>query len=375
MKIGITTFQRADNYGALLQCYALFRCVEKIDENVRVEVIDYRNSYVERRYVGLPNFRLNVFGWLKSFYNRKKNYKTIMKKHEAFEKLRNHITFSKSYVYREIKKNGLEYDMIIAGSDQVWNPGITNGYDSIYYLDFPGKFYRCAYAVSLGNSELPFFRTSRFIKSVNRFQKISLREKQAAGAISELVGKEIECCVDPTLLLDRDEWQELVKKNPPILTQPYLLLYHLDNNPELIKIAKFIAKEQNLQIVSCNEKAGEDNDIIWLDDIGPLEFLKLIKDAQMVVTSSFHATVFSIIFEKELYLTCHPTTGERIRSLAEMCGVSQRICASFDEFLSKYSDNEMLSIDFETMELYRQYSLGFLKKAYNEAMMRKKNYE
>lgn len=334
IKVGIITFQRADNYGAMLQCYALYRVLK--DYGLNVEVVDYRNKYIERCYTGVPNIRKNIFLWGSSCLKRLVNYSSIKAKHNTFDEMRKMIRFSKPYTYKEIKKYGLSYDLIICGSDQIWNPDITNGLDDIYFLNFPGDFRKCAYAVSLGNINQSLYRTEAFVNKINSIPFLSLREDNACEFIGKLVDINVQCCLDPALLLQSEAWHGLTTNIKFSVLSEYILLYYLDENDDLLKIAKYISEKLNIPIVCCNKESGNDNRINWVKNIGPLEFVKLIENATVVVTSSFHATAFSAMFEKNIHIIPHPKTGDRVKSLATIFEINSRIYRNFNDFKDKY---------------------------------------
>lgn len=346
IKAGIITFQRADNYGAMLQCYALYRVLK--DYGLDVEIVDYRNKYIERCYIGIPNMRKNVFLWAVSCLKRLVNYSSIKAKHYTFERMRKIIRFSRPYTYKEIKKYGLSYDLIICGSDQIWNPDITKGLDDIYFLDFPGNFEKCAYAVSLGNINQSLYKTDEFINKINNIPFLSLREDNACAFVEKLTDANVECCLDPALLLKIEDWHELtVNINFSVLPE-YILLYYLDENDDLLKMAEYISEKTNIPIVCCNKESGNDNKINWVKNAGPLEFVKLIENAAAVVTSSFHATAFSAIFEKDIHIIPHPKTGDRVKSLAAIFEINSRLYRSFDDFKDRYDITDEINYNKES---------------------------
>ena len=347
MKIGILTFQRADNYGAMLQCYALFDVLKKQGHDV--EVIDYRSPSIERPYRRLPKIRKNIVKWGIDAVRTIRMWSKEVKRREAFDKMRQMLIFSQSYTAKEIKKNGLPYDLIITGSDQVWNPMITEGLDDIYYLDFPGNFVRCSYAASMGSIEQEIYRSSAFCQKLSKFEWLSLREKDAVDFIADLTNKETVCCLDPTLLLSRQKWENIIEGIEVSVEQDYILLYYIEDNTEeiktnLIKMAKWYSEYLGIPIVCCSRFKQNIEGINWISEIGPLEFVKLIANAKSVITSSFHATVFSAMFERDARIVLHSKTGARVRTLAKTCGFESHIYGDFDDFKCRYQGTEMISL-------------------------------
>lgn len=368
MKAGIVTFQRADNYGSLLQCYALYKSIMAM--GVEAEVVDYRNPYIERAYVGLPNFQKNFIEWGKKAVKRYLNYDHVMKKHQAYEELIKEIKYSRGYKKREILKDGLDYDVIFAGSDQIWNPVMTNGFDKVYFLNFPGNFVKCSYAASLGNSNSGEYKKEKFLKLIKDFDFISMRERSACETIYNCTKIKTDVCVDPTLLVDRSEWEKLAAKSDLDIKKDYIVLYYLDGNKELHKIAEYLSEKYSCEIICCNKNPVSGKNITWLGDLGPVDFLALIRGAKAVVASSFHASVFSVIFDKQLYATLHPVTGERTRSLSEICGFSSRLYDDFEDFKQKFNENDVISYDYKNLENTVRSSKNFIEKAIEEARKR-----
>lgn len=354
MKVGIVTFQRADNYGAMLQCYALYKTI--VDLNCDVEVIDYRNPVIERGYVGIPRLRKNFIKWTIEIL-----YRSLHKrKHRLFEEFRKKISFSRSFSRNDIKNEGLNYDVIIVGSDQVWNPLITKYLDDIYLLDFPGNYHRCAYAVSLGDIDNKLLKKKEFIDKVKRFHKLSVREQSSVGLISQMSGMEVKWCLDPTLLRNREQWNELGDEADIDISEHYILLCQINNNFELSKITKYISSKVKLPIIGCTQGWPKSRNIQWTREAGPMEFIKLIRNADIVVTSSFHASAFSAIYEKELHILPPKKNGDRLKSLADLYGIKQRVYNSYNDFISKYNPKEKIRYQYNNLYDQQIESMRFL---------------
>ncbi len=361
MKVGIITFQRADNYGAILQCYALYKYMSELE--IEVEVVDYRNKYIERMYRGIPNFRKNVFLWLKQFVKRYVNRKDMKERYYLFDRVRALLCFSKRCSQRNASIVCDKYDVVFTGSDQVWNPQITKGLDDIYLLNFEGRFKRCAYAVSLGAVEQAEFRTEKFKKSILEIDYCSMREQDASEFLSNLLNKKIDNCVDPTLLLEREEWKKLGEQSKLCIDVSYVLLYFLDKNTDLLRIAKYISKLKGLEIICINNEPIQDASIKYISNVGPIEFISLIENAEVVVTSSFHATVFSYIFGKEYYGILHPRTGSRVKSLIQNTGLENYIYNNFADFENNYSSEAVQVIRRDDIDKKIEQSKKYIQKA------------
>ncbi len=359
MKIGIVTFQRADNQGALLQCYALYSYLKKLERNT--EVIDYRNNNIEKAYKIFPiskNIKLMARKWLKGI----RRYGELKKRHENFERLRKKISFSPSINISDIRQGKAEYDLIISGSDQVWNTDITRGFDDVYYLNFPGEHIRASYAASIGSTGNPDFAKDYFKNKLSALDRISVREKDAAEFISQKTSKPALQCIDPTLLLDRSEWEKLSEETDLRLPERYILLYYVQPNPELLKIAEKLAKERNIPVVCFEKSVKLGCEMIYNTTAGPAEFVKLIRNAETVVTSSFHATAFSCIFSRDIHIIAHSVTGSRVVSLTEMFGIENRIHSSYQDFEKKYSPDKKPEYNRDEFMAQLQKSENYLKE-------------
>ncbi len=235
-KIGIITFHRANNYGAIFQTYALKFVLQILGQNV--DVINYSCKQVEKFY---------------SFFNGKKTIKWFLKKfietifiHKRIISNNNFNKFRKKYLTdtpilnsNDINSIENKYDIFITGSDQVFNPQITN-FDSNYLLSFVrdnNKKY--SYAASIGFEKLNQ-KEGEFLKNgLNCFSKISVREKQAAKIISSLTNKQVLVHLDPTLFLNKQQWDKIAKYNE---RDDYILVYLMSNNNKIVSFAKKLAE-------------------------------------------------------------------------------------------------------------------------------------
>lgn len=347
VKIGIITFQRADNYGALLQCYALYKYIKGI--NPDTEVIDYRNSVIEDRYKKYKRFDRHIIRCLVDNLNALMHSRNYTKRKEGFEQLRKMISFSEPRDKKEVLDSMNEYDLIFSGSDQILNPHITDGFDDAYYLNAPGNFKKIVYAGSVGNAQDSMIQNKEFFNRIQKFDALSFREND----INEYVNsKGIKCItvVDPTLLLTKDMWDDIISDVDTGIDTDYLVLYYVQADEELVKIAESLAQENHYKIVYFDAHLRFNNRAIYKGNAGPLEFIKLIRDAKVIVTSSFHGTAFSTIYRKSIYLHLPRVTGARVKTLAQMAGIENRIYSSYDEFDYRHSSD---NIEYNEQEILR----------------------
>lgn len=322
MKIRTITCHHVYNYGAILQAYALQHYLETLGHEV--EIIDFNPWFLRYRYnpffmpkkaigkvasiVRILPFMRYVLCPLQAW--RGGMFKTWGRKarFNKFEADYYHLTPTKYYSSEQLQNNPPEADVYIAGSDQIWNTFCENGIEPGYYLDFGEKNHlirRISYAASLATSSIKP-GCEIFVKAqLQKFNAISVREHTGAKLLENLGINNVSVVLDPVFLLEKEEWRTLAKKGKTYGLQPdsYILVYDfLGNDDMLIAFVKNYAKLRSLQIVSINDFSLREYADININNAGPLEFLSLIDNAACVVASSFHATAFSVIFEKEFYI-------------------------------------------------------------------------
>lgn len=322
MKIGILTFHFARNYGAVLQCYALKRYL--CGAGHHVEVIDYRPDSLTKGYkvfdikrfwgVTPGKFYRKTSTELRVYQDRKARYQ----KFEDFIRANLNLTSAVNGV-EDFKAE--EYDLIIVGSDQVWNTRLTEGYDNMYW----GRFLRppemlASYAAS---GEDGFAESDKTKQMLENFRKISVRESSLAKKLSSLLGSEVLPVLDPTLLLTAQEWNEIAQ--PVRIDEPYLLYYQVRKSECACQQARNLAMERGLKFI-CLSAKSEDYNSPEVVSISPAQFLGLIRDAAYVVTTSFHGTAFSIIFGKT-FISADTRDGRssRQKDLLDAAGLPERL--------------------------------------------------
>lgn len=313
MKICTITCSNTDNHGARLQTYALAKYLQ--DQGNDVSVIDYRPPYMD------PSFRIfywpgfSIKEWAKFFFRFPQRLRS-KKRHKRF------IAFSETHIpltdkiyhnVQELRECPPEADLYIAGSDQIWNTLFPNGTDPAFYLDFgPDSVRRESYAASFATSVLrpgteDFVRTNLI-----RFDKISVRENSGLEILEKLGIKGVRLD-DPVFLLSAEQWGQLADNTGE--NEKYLLVYDFFSDPTLREKARKTAQERFLKIYAvCPFKQSYANRNFTT--AGPETFISLIKNATLVVTNSFHAIVFCLIFQREYLFVPRPDgLNERIEDL------------------------------------------------------------
>jgi len=333
MKIGILTFHNAINYGAVIQCYALREFL--VQRGYDVQVIDYRVPSIEDYK---NHFLLDLSrGWkgaIKSIallwqnlllYNQKKK---VIRNFEQYLHLRLNLS-GRVYSSKDIPQ---DYDYIFFGSDQIWNPKICKGFDPVMWGQFKkGAMKFVTYAASFG--ELSFLSNDQwaYVKNhISTFDFVSVRENSVKSVLSEKTGRKIDCCIDPTLLVDSNIFETNITK-PDI--DNYILLYNITRNDEAVDFACRIASKLNCKVVIVEVKPNLHfnlkKNVIYKSGITPDEFLGYIKYARLTVGNSFHLIALSIVMENNFY-SLDSYRPERVLNLLSQLGLSERHKQSSD---------------------------------------------
>ncbi len=321
MKTEIVTFVRAYNYGAVLQCFALSRYLSK--QGVDVEVLDYfppyfRNQYSMRKEAPLLTGFRPYRRWLLKVYARLvawvRNYKF-----ERFVKKFIPIGKKQYTSINQLEKMSSSCGCYITGSDQVWSPYCAQ-FDPVFFLDFPDakKKPRYSYAASFGAGHIPETMRDQYVNRLSGYQKISVRECVGVKIIEEVLGREAQVCCDPTLLLSQDDWAKMASAKKE--KEPYILVYYVKETRTLQRHAQRLAEEKGMKVVcvptamSLECLTGRVDRRYGFDvrkACAPEKLLALFRDAEYVLTNSFHGTVFSILFHKQFLVQTELGDGEK----------------------------------------------------------------
>ncbi len=315
-KVGILTFQYANNYGAVLQAYALRKKINSF-AGYEAELI----NYVPEGY----EYPLPV--------NTEDAYKHMIEKRNFFEQfLREYCGLDKPMIHAV---TGKEYDYYCVGSDQVWNfqSGIVDKNYLLAHVDDDAR--RFAYAASIGMSvEVVERYTDVFRKYVSRFKAVSLREKEQVEFIEAICNLTCKTVADPSLLLVPEDYEELMGRDS-LREEPFIFFFWLQHDHETMKGVEFVnilSRKYGLPIVHSIPDAAS---YMFAKDGGCMiyegveHFLWYIKHAQIVVTNSYHATLFSMQFQTVFYVFPVETMRSRIDMLSEKYGISDRIIEGY----------------------------------------------
>lgn len=352
MKIGILTYHRAHNYGAVLQCYALKSYLNSLGHSTIV--VDYKPSYFHYGlFVWYKWLSINPFKMIKKIKKQCHTFHISKKRYEAFDH------FINDYIAPQkvnLNKEHNDIDIFVFGSDQIWRKN-GESFDPIFWGDFSAakQAKLISYAASMGRSSLSDAEQYQVSNWLKNFSLILVRENSLKDLLAPLTKMKVEVVVDPTLLLSQQQWDMIAVK--PKHKRPYVLVYQVIEHPSAIAIAKEAAKELGADIIEIASKVKsikKEHQMIF--DASPCEFLGWISSASFVVTTSFHGTAFSIIYKKPfISIKQHLPSDLRISSILESFDLQVRLvdCNKLswkNEYLGKVNP-KCLSIDFSKEQL------------------------
>jgi hypothetical protein len=304
MKVGLLTFHSAHNYGAVLQAYATQEKVKELGHDI--EVIQYNPKYlIKQRLFPISkknslsiNIKIIIEGIFTFSYKLQRRNKF---RHFISNKLK---LSSKEYGSQPFQKN-IDYDAFIMGSDQIWNCKLTKGFDPIYLGNFETKqgALKISYAASMSHYNLTSIEKQEFSELLKNFNAISVREQELQDLLKVQYSTLSTVVLDPTFLLDNYKWSLVASK--PKINRKYVLLYSIDLRNDAYKIAKKIANEIDAVVIELTMSVTRKVFKNKFQTASPEEYVGLFENAAFVVTSSFHGTAFSVIFNKPFYSIAH----------------------------------------------------------------------
>ena len=312
MKIGIITYHKSHNYGALLQAIALR--IKLIQMGHEVYFIDYWPLYHKQLY--------DFFSFKEMFnYGIKDAIKYGGKIILSYKKRKKRIASFMRFIEEFIQPYCVDYsandkfDIIIYGSDQIWRkqPELSNNFDPVYFADNILKANKhIAYAASMGNMDLGKKDYDFLREKVANFSSISVREEKLKVIMNE-VGINSPIVLDPTLLLTNNIWEQIFPINK-VLNERYILYYRLLRNSFNERQVTDFAKKSGCKLLILEGRPRPSMEKDTISSANPIEFISLIKYADFIFTSSYHGMVFSLIFHKQ-FLASFSENSDRAKSL------------------------------------------------------------
>ena len=321
MKIGILTIHFPYNYGAMLQAYALDKYLK--NEGYNSQLIDYKPYYIDQSY---------HFRWESIFHNPRLFLSRVLK--ALLRKNINRTSFENFYNQMGAcsVRNIDEFDVLIVGSDQVWNPKVTD-YDTTYLLDkdLYKEVKKVSYASSIAIGTIDSRWEKELKKNLSDFDALSVREEENAMILSQILNRKVDVVCDPTFLLADSQWRKMAVKPSEAPSDEYILVYRLQDNSELDSFVENQKNRLNLPVVTIHPFGDVYRYTDYaMNEIGPAEFLWLIDHANVIVTNSFHGFAFSTIFKKRVAMFEHSQTGSRMRQILNTFNMSRDKNGFFD---------------------------------------------
>ena len=361
-KVGIISlYYNSKNYGGLLQAYALNKYISELGYNS--ELISYKRENIKPLYLppqqtkmqklvkmGITEVVWRLYSKVITRLFAKKYAERLTSRTEKVSEFRErYIRHSKVYTEETISESEKEYDIFISGSDQIWKPGVVDDGYVFNFLNARDHKIVFSYASSVSVSNLPGVYIQYMKKALAKYSAVSLREEATVEQFKRCIFENTKHVLDPTLLVDRESWHELAGKRR--INGKYIFCYMLGDDRNQRKQIKEFAKKKGLKLVTLphivNGSVFQFKTQDWhfgdvqLYDIGIPEFLSLIQHAEIVVTDSFHAGVFSYVFHKEFYLLERPTSNPedvmnvRIYDLVKLYGTPDRVVSVNENLVTK----------------------------------------
>ena len=374
MKVGIISkYYNSSNYGGNLQAYALCKAFENkgIDsEQICYKAANRQNRSVLDNLLRLPSY---YYRRLKTMYSKRKYPKLYQKIDERIESVKpfNQSIKHSDFVYSPdtIQRAEEQYDVFVSGSDQVWYPDVFCPAFSLSFVKNKKKF---SYAASIASNVIPAEKKDYYRESLVGYEAISVRETKAKELLEDLGITNIQVVLDPVFLISEKEWSTIAEDR--IIEDKYLFCYFLGDDDTSRNLARDIAKRRGLKIATipylqnkyrrCDNGFGD----YALSKVSPNSFLSLIRNAECILTDSFHACAFSIIFKKQFYV-CERIGGEsmnsRIHEIVNLINSEERYLNSKELFSYEYIDS-LKDINYDEKKIgyekYKEESRRFFEK-------------
>lgn len=358
MNVDIITLHHAENYGSVLQAFALQKKIEELGHVARI--LDYHpERYTNKgklRRLKKQSKKFNIP--LLLLIAKILIYPSYLKKNKVFSDfVAGYLKLSPfSFATNDEAKCKLDEwaDCYCTGSDQVWNSHWNECVEKALFLDFiPKTKPAISYAASIGLSQLPSNEIDETRNLLKKYNRISVRENSGVGIIKQLGFEDVEQCLDPTLLLSKEEWTNYVDDCDS--GKEYILTYNLHHDPEIDKFATTLGGKYHISVrnISYNwHDIVRKGHLCWCPSVE--RFLGLIKNAKFVIADSFHATVFSIIFEKQFVTITPEIASSRIASILQTLGIENRN-------LAKYTGVETIEAPIDYISVKRKLSTEIKK--------------
>lgn len=365
-KIGIITFHNSYNCGSMLESYAMQTIIEK--QNIQAEIVNFSSDGQKELY--------SVWFKNNSIKNIIKNiilipvHKRLINNNNKYEEFKNkNFKLSKQYNSGD-KIDEMDYDIVIAGSDQIWNITIKDA-DDVYFLNWVKNARKVAYSPSFGAKKISDYTTNieKYQNYLTDFDALSIRENNGKKWLKELINKDVDVLLDPTLLLDCEDYDKIMATDIKI-NDKYIFFYSPSFNINICKYVKKIADKYNLKVITWSTKSYCTKMIkrfgfVLPDYENPSMYLYLIKNAELVLTTSYHGTIFSTIYRKK-FITIkngemYGNDDRVITLLSQMDMMDRLIPYEFDDKFDYLSNVDYSKYD-ESIKKLREKSMKFINE-------------
>lgn len=388
-KIGIAAVTYKDNFGSALQTYATQYTLEKLGFDARIFEIKgvYRGIMIKKMlyYAGRlfdPVEAKYLFANLTSRSRKQVSaasdqYAMDMKlRHKMYTEFNNKWNKMLPYVkgWSGLRKQASEMDAVIVGSDQLWRP--SNIVGSYYTLEFvPDDVKKIAFSTSFGVPELPSRLHKHAMRFLSRIEYVSVREDSGAEIVKKESGREATVVCDPTMMLTAEDWMH-IQDEKPFAEGKYILMYLMGDNPEQRDFVKKLSKSTGYRIIGLLHGAtyiSYDEEVVDEKpfNVGPSEFVNLIRNAQYVCTDSFHCCVFSILNSTKFFAFRRWPDGskfsanDRLYTLLKFTGLENRLLLGTEDIQKCIDDQIDFSVVLSRVAERRKESMDYLVNALN----------
>lgn len=366
MKIGILTFHRAHNYGAMLQAYALRKVL--VNKGHEVEFISYRQRHIEDAYKAWVWKYDSSISIANNFKNFLSNIITLFRRMRRIQAFRNfsslYLPESNPFSREQLFSQGVNYECVVFGSDQIWTKRFLGAFDDVFWGDVllkPGK--KIAYAPSMELKEISAQEKEYIQKHIRNFSSVSARETHMSKILQPIIGVHVPTVLDPTLLCNEGDYKELINESQYVPIEPYVLVYQVGRHKVVHEIANKVAAYLGCAIVEIGSTVLLHSESSYKDDLGPADFVALVKHAKFVVSCSFHGTAFSVNFHKPFYSILINGIDSRVTSFLEQVGLQKCGIRNVDDI----DMDAILGIDFSKVDKalteLRSNSLSYIDRA------------
>lgn len=361
--IGVCIKYAHENYGGMLQAYATISLLEKL--GIDYQLIRYDKSHsLFFKISALPRIFNSVFLNDKLEAVKKKIGKKMhpeFANNDAVRMQAFHVFSNEKFTklalvsvgYKQLCTDSKKYRAVITGSDQLWSPaGLSTNFFNLRFVDDSVR--KISYASSFGVSNIPWYQKRRTRQFLSRLDYISMRENRGAEIVKELTGKDVPVVIDPVMMFTASEWDNLIPEKQ-VTQGEYIFAYFLGDNQEHRKAVNLLKEKTGLKIVAlrhmdqyvpADETFGDEAPY----NVGPIEFLNLLRNAKYVCTDSFHGTAFSVIYHKQFIVfnrysnQSKHSKNSRIDTLCTNLGISDR---RYDE---NFVERIQVQIDYQIVD-------------------------